>query len=191
LTKNVTELTFEESSFLASQSRCTEPSFQTGRLLFPGVPRTLCGTERSNPRGRSERIMATAQAERVDPKTRRIATGQAGHLRNGRADRAYKLANPLDENFGLQIHLDMGWEKINGGKDGDKERVAGGRVDANGTVSFNGQVLIWLPKDESDAREADKRDIMKAREQKRNGPGGIDSVMDADGKLAQRMRDEA
>jgi hypothetical protein len=135
--------------------------------------------------------MATAQAGRVDPKTLRLAPGQAGQLRNGRGDRAYKLANPLDENFGLQIHLDTGWEKINGGKDGDKERIAGGRVDDNGTVSFNGQVLIWLPKEEADGREADKMAVLRAREQKRNSPGGIDSVVDADGRLAQKMKEIA
>ena len=93
--------------------------------------------------------MATAQTtERADPKTKRLLPGQAGHLRFGRPERVYKLANPADENFGLQIHLDMGWEKINGGKDGDKERIAGGRVNPDGSVSFNGQVLIWLPKEE-------------------------------------------
>ena len=81
----------------------------------------------------------------------------------------------------------MGWEKINGRKDGDKERIAGGRVDENGTVSFNGQVLIWLPKDEHDAREADKQSLMKAREKQRNSPGGIDNVVDADGRPAQKM----
>jgi hypothetical protein len=135
--------------------------------------------------------MATAQTtERADPKTKRLLPGQAGHLRFGRPERVYKLANPADENFGLQIHLDMGWEKINGGKDGDKERIAGGRVNPDGSVSFNGQVLIWLPKEEHDAREADKRALIAAREKKRNSPGGIDGVTDVNGQLAQKMSTE-
>lgn len=132
--------------------------------------------------------MAQQQSERVDPRTRRINPGQAGQVRNGRPDRVYKLANPNDSNHGLQIHLDTGWEKVNGRKDGDPERVFGGNVDPNGLVTFSGQVLIWLDKVEFDAREAEKAVIRNARERQRNAPGGIDSVTDANGNPAQKTK---
>jgi hypothetical protein len=98
----------------------------------------------------------------------------------------YKLANPGDMNHGLQIHLDSGWEKVNGRKDGDQERVFGGNVDASGLVTWNGQVLIWLDKAEFDEREAEKAVVRRAYEAKRNSPGGIDGVIDAQGKPAQK-----
>ena len=135
-------------------------------------------------------MAAAAQAERVDPRLRRVNPGQAGQVRNGRADRVYKLANPSDMNHGLQIHLDSGWEKINGRKDGDPERVFGGGVDANGLVTWNGQVLIWLDKTEFDAREEEKAVLRNAYERKRNSPGGIDGVTDADGKPAQKTKEK-
>jgi hypothetical protein len=100
----------------------------------------------------------------------------------------YKLANPNDSVHGLQIHLDTGWEKVNGRKDGDPERVFGGTVDPNGTVSFSGQVLIWLDKVEFNEREAEKATLRNARERQRNSPGGIDGVTDADGRLAQKTK---
>ena len=50
--------------------------------------------------------MATAQAERVDPKNRRVSPQDVGNLRFGRPDRKYMLANPNDDLFGLQMHLD-------------------------------------------------------------------------------------
>ena len=131
-------------------------------------------------------MASAASAERVDPRTRRINPGQAGQVRNGRPDRVYKLANPNDMNHGLQIHLDSGWEKISGRKDGDQERVCGGNVDANGLVTWNGQVLIWLDKNEFNEREAEKAVIRAAYEKKRNSPGGIDGVTDANGKPAQK-----
>jgi hypothetical protein len=100
----------------------------------------------------------------------------------------YKLANPGDPNHGLQIHLDTGWEKVNGVKGGDPERIFGGNVDANGLVSFNGQVLIWLDKVEFNEREAEKAVIRQAREVRRNSPGGIDGVTDANGAPAQKTK---
>jgi hypothetical protein len=125
--------------------------------------------------------------ERVDPRPRSVSRGQAGTLKFGRVDRAYLLANPNDDIHGLQFHLDSGWRKINGGKDGDKERVHSGRVDANGEVSYQGQVLIWIEKEEYDARQADMRATIKAREAKKQAPGGIDNIVDAQGKLAQNI----
>jgi len=93
-------------------------------------------------------------------------------------------------NHGLQIHLDSGWEKVNGRKDGDPERVFGGGVDANGLVTWNGQVLIWLDKTEFGAREEEKAVLRNAYERKRNSPGGIDGVTDADGKPAQKTKEQ-
>ena len=127
--------------------------------------------------------MATAQAERVDPKTRRVSPQDMGNLRNGRPDRRYMLANPNDDLFGLQIHLDTGWEKINGAS--EKERIVGGRVEANGLVTYQGQVLIWLPLEEWTEREALKKGRNQAREAKRKTPGGEFGVTDALGHPVQ------
>ena len=123
--------------------------------------------------------------KRVDPKTRRCSPGQAGHLRDKNPEYKYLLANPADDLHGLQMHIDTGWEKVHSSS--DKVRVIGGKVDANGTVSFQGQVLIRIPLEEYEARQADIANAMKARENRRNGPGGIDGVTDAQGKLAQNI----
>jgi len=131
--------------------------------------------------------MATAQAERVDPKTRRVSPQDVGNLRFGRPDRKYMLANPNDDLFGLQMHLDTGWEKVNG--QSEKERIVAGRVEGNGLVTFQGQVLIWLPMEEWNAREAEKKARNQAREAKRKAPGGEFGVRDAEGNPAQDTKE--
>jgi len=128
--------------------------------------------------------------ERADPRTRRAAPGQSGQLKNGKPDKQYKLANPNDDIHGLQFHLDTGWEKLFvDPKDRNGERVVGGRVHPDGMISFGGQILIWLPKEEWEAREAEKKSVLMARESKRKAPGGIDSVRSADGTPAKQMAD--
>ena len=131
--------------------------------------------------------MATAQAERVDPKNRRVSPQDVGNLRFGRPDRKYMLANPNDDLFGLQMHLDTGWEKVNG--QSEKERIVAGRVEGNGLVTFQGQVLIWLPMEEWTAREAEKKARNQAREAKRRAPGGEFGVRDAEGNPAQDTKE--
>jgi len=131
--------------------------------------------------------MATAQAERVDPKNRRVSPQDVGNLRFGRPDRKYMLANPNDDLFGLQMHLDTGWEKVNG--QSEKERIVAGRVEGNGLVTFQGQVLIWLPMEEWNAREAEKKARNQAREAKRRAPGGEFGVRDAEGNPAQDTKE--
>jgi len=131
--------------------------------------------------------MATAQAERVDPKNRRVSPQDVGNLRFGRPDRKYMLANPNDDLFGLQMHLDTGWEKVNG--QSEKERIVAGRVEGNGLVTFQGQVLIWLPMEEWNAREAEKKARNQAREAKRKAPGGEFGVRDAEGNPAQDTKE--
>jgi len=130
--------------------------------------------------------MATAQ-ERVDPKNRRVSPQDVGNLRFGRPDRKYMLANPNDDLFGLQMHLDTGWEKVNG--QSEKERIVAGRVEGNGLVTFQGQVLIWLPMEEWNAREAEKKARNQAREAKRKAPGGEFGVRDAEGNPAQDTKE--
>ena len=130
--------------------------------------------------------MATAQ-ERVDPKARRISPQDVGNLRFCNPNRKYMLANPNDDLFGLQMHLDTGWEKVNG--QSEKERVIGGRVEGNGMVSFQGQVLIWLPLEEWQEREAEKAQRNRAREAKRKAPGGEFGVKDAEGNPAQDVKE--
>lgn len=130
--------------------------------------------------------MATAQ-ERVDPKTRRVSPQDVGNLRFGNPNRKYMLANPNDDLFGLQMHLDTGWEKVNG--QSEKERIIAGRVEGNGLVTFQGQVLIWLPMEEWNAREAEKKARNQAREAKRKAPGGEFGVRDAEGNPAQDVKE--
>jgi len=130
--------------------------------------------------------MATAQ-ERVDPKTRRVSPQDVGNLRFGNPNRKYMLANPNDDLFGLQMHLDTGWEKVNG--QSEKERIIAGRVEGNGLVTFQGQVLIWLPMEEWNAREAEKKARNQAREAKRKAPGGEFGVRDAEGNPAQDTKE--
>jgi hypothetical protein len=124
-----------------------------------------------------------ATERRNDPRPRLSRLQMAGQVDNKREDRQYVLANPSDELCGLPIHLDDGWQKISA-KD-DKERVIGGRVEKNGDVTFRGQVLVWLDKAEYESREADKRALVAVRNNKKVGPGGLDGVVDAQGKPAQ------
>lgn len=126
--------------------------------------------------------MATAAQEtRKDPRPR-YQPGEVGNIKNGRPDRRYKLANPNDDLHGLAMHIDTGWEKVSAKS--DKERIIGGREEANGSVTYQGQVLLWLPTDEYEAREQEKRDRINAREQKRATPAGEFGLHDADGKPA-------
>jgi len=125
-----------------------------------------------------------AAPNRADPRKRPLVSTQAGTLRFGRPDRKYKMANPNDPIHGLQIHLDRGWEKVNGSKDGDKERVNGGKVEANGTVSFQGQVLVWIPLEVFEADQDAKRQALQARHAKSRGKGGIDGIVDVEGNPA-------
>lgn len=124
-------------------------------------------------------------SKRADPRPRTNNPGLPGHLLHRRNDRAYLLANPNDNIFGLAMHLDSGWTKVNGGKDGDKERVHSGKVEADGTVSFQGQVLIYLEKADYDRREAAKHALTEQRTAMKKAPGGPDGIVDVDGTPAQ------
>ena len=131
--------------------------------------------------------MEATTTKRADPRARQYNPGVSGQIRHNRPDRAYLLANPMDNLHGLAMHLDSGWHKVNGGKDGDKERVHSGKTEANGDVTFEGQVLIWIEKDEYDFRMQRRQELIDAREAKIRAPGGIDSVIDVDGNPAQNM----
>ena len=125
------------------------------------------------------------QAEpRKDPKPRRRGRGQDGQVKNQQPDRAYIMANPAESRFGLAKKLEEGWTKVNH-KSGDKERVFCGKLEDNGDVTFEGQVLIWILKEDHDSRLADGQEIVRAREAQSKAPGGIDGVRGADGRLAQ------
>jgi hypothetical protein len=134
-------------------------------------------------------LMAQVQEQTkiADPQTRRINTAVAGTLINKTAnpERVYRLASPQDETQGLQFHLDIGWKKVNGRKDCDPERLVSGRVDPDGTVSFRGQVLLWLPKEENDALMGERKSLLSANEVRRNSGPGLDGVTDALGNPAQ------
>lgn len=125
--------------------------------------------------------------KRADPRPRTNNPGLPGQLRNGRPDRAYLLANPSDDRFGLAMHLDSGWSKVmtsGGGKDGDKERVHSGRIESDGSVTYQGQVLIWLDREEYDRREKTKQSLVKARDARKLAPGGPDGIVNTEGKPA-------
>jgi hypothetical protein len=134
--------------------------------------------------------MAQQVIERADPRPRNYVPGQAGQLKAGttQANRKYLLANPADNLQGLTFHLDTGWHKVNGKKDGDPERVISGKVEANGDVTFQGQVLIWIELEEWEAREEYKRQAMAAREARKAAPGGLDGVMSAEGEPATEWK---
>ena len=122
---------------------------------------------------------------RKDPKTRRRVPGMSGTVKNQDPSRAYVFANPNDHLFGLARHIDDGWTKVNAAR--DKERAYAGRVEENGDVSFEGQILLWIDKDEQQAMLDDAQAIVKAREAKAKRPGGIDSVVGVNGKLAENI----
>ena len=123
-----------------------------------------------------------AEAPRKDPRPRRRIPGMSGTVKERRPDREYVFANPNDHLFGLSRHIDDGWTKIN--KDRDKERAYAGRVEENGDVSFEGQILLWIDKAEYQEMLDDAQAIVKARDAKAKRPGGIDSVVGVNGKLA-------
>ncbi|HEY6008128.1 MAG TPA: hypothetical protein VIU40_07370 [Geobacteraceae bacterium] len=121
-------------------------------------------------------MQADSTAKRADPPKRRFVMAQAGQVKNGRPDRKYLLCNPNDEVHGLPIKLDQGWTLVNGGKDGDKERIFGGKVDANGMVTFQGQVLVWMALADFEALQAERLQLVDARTSKSRGKGGIDGL---------------
>lgn len=128
------------------------------------------------PRKRGRPRKTVEPSGRIDPPTRTFKPGQSGQLTHGRPDRKYLLANPIDNLHGLRSKLDSGWQLVNGRPDGDKERVHSGSVDANGMVTFQGQVLIFMPLQEFEEQQRYKRELMLARHAKSRGPGGIDGV---------------
>jgi len=125
--------------------------------------------------------------ERADPRPRPINPAQSGQLKHGteNKERAYRLSNPMDEVQGLQYDLDTGWNKIDGRQGKDRERIVGGRVDEkNGTVSFRGQVLLWMSKEDWDAQNEMRRQTLVGNEQRRNSGLGLDGLKDALGNPA-------
>lgn len=124
------------------------------------------------------------QAEqRKDPRPRRRGRGQDGQVKNQHPDRAYIFANPGESRFGLAKKLEEGWTRVNH-KSGDKERVFCGKLEDNGDVTFEGQVLLWLPKEEQDARLADGQEIVRAQSQTHaKVQGSLNGGRGADGNL--------
>jgi hypothetical protein len=114
-----------------------------------------------------------------------VNPASAGLVKNKRDDRAYLYANPNDDLQGLSFHLDNGWHEINASK--DKERANSGRQDANGRITFQGNVLIWLEKEEFDQRAKDRDALIRARDAKKRAPGGIDGIVDAQGVPASNI----
>jgi hypothetical protein len=123
------------------------------------------------------------KTKRADPSIQRPTSGgEPGYVRNARPDRAYKLANPLDDRSGLPRLIDKEWTKIDATK--DKERVYSGRVMDNGDVSYLGQILVWLPKEKYEEYQAEKQRLGDMRFTKSRGAGGIDGVKGLDGRPA-------
>jgi hypothetical protein len=126
------------------------------------------------------------EAPRNDPKSRPIVADSFGQVggtfKHTRTDRAYVLANPLDDSLGLTYCLEIGYHEVNAKT--DKERVALGRVEDSGRVTFRGQVLLWIEKDVYDAHREHGLRVLRAREVAKKNPGGPDNVIDARGKPA-------
>lgn len=121
--------------------------------------------------------------KRVDPPRRqRIKAQDMGIVLNQSTERKYLLANPTCEHTGLQPMLTMGWYRVN--HNSDPERIAGGRLETNGDVTWKGQVLIWLPIEEYNEIIGQQRDIMRAREATRDRPGGMVGAQDFKGRPA-------
>lgn len=122
------------------------------------------------------------QPARKDPKPRRIRRQDEGSVTDQRPDRHYVLAYAADVSFGLSRHLTDGYVKVNAKS--DKERVVCGRVEENGDVTWKGHVLVWIDRETWEANEAYAAEVVKARNGKAKGPGGIDNVVGVNGKPA-------
>ena len=120
--------------------------------------------------------------QRKDPRPRRAPRAVDGTVTGQHPDRRYVLAYPSDISFGLTRFLEDGYKKVNAKS--DKERVTCGRVEENGDVSYKGHILVWIDKEEFEARLADGQEVVKARMRKAKGPGGIDNVVSVNGKPA-------
>jgi hypothetical protein len=120
--------------------------------------------------------------QRKDPRSKRPPRAQDGTVTGQRPDRRYSLAYPSDISFGLTRLLEDGYHKVNAKS--DKERVVCGREEPNGDISYKGHILVWIEKDEFEARLEDGQAVVKARMQKAKGPGGLDRVVGVTGKAA-------
>jgi hypothetical protein len=126
-----------------------------------------------------------AAKKRPDPRPRKHVPGLSGTVINTRPDRKYLLAYPNDPVTGLAGHLDNGWHRVNHRE--DKERIHSGSLDPNGDVTFQGMILIYIEKDIWDEIQEDKQAVLRAREAKSRGPGGIDNLMDVEGNPASNI----
>jgi len=127
-----------------------------------------------------------AQA-RKDPKSRRPPRAAEGTVTNQHPERRYVLAYISDPSFGLSKHLEDGYTKVNGKT--EKERVVCGRVEENGDVTYKGHCLVWIDREEYEARLDDGQAVIKARAGKASGPGGIDGVVGVNGRPAHDIVD--
>lgn len=131
-----------------------------------------------------------APPARKDPQPRSLRQyAIGGTVRDARPDRRYMYANPVDQTMGLDFMLDTGWHKVNAKS--DKERAQLGRVEPDGeTVTYRGQVLIWIDAEEFEARDIDRASFAIRHEKAKKQPGGPDGVRGADKRLATEWRPE-
>ncbi len=103
--------------------------------------------------------MATETVPRIDPKSRPVDGDVGSRLINARPDRSYILANPNDQETGVQHYLDLGYEIERADpKNRDSVRIEGGSgvSDMGGAIVRRGSILMSCPKSEQDARDAQR-----------------------------------
>lgn len=123
--------------------------------------------------------MAEQQIERVDPAPRSVSKAFMGRVTNPDPGRAYMLANPNEDMFGVAACENDGWKPLIWGK--CSEKVTGARKENGGDrMSVNGQIVMWRPKAEQDAYLAEKHAYAKQQAVAPNRNETI--VIDGDGK---------
>lgn len=136
-------------------------------------------------------MSAEAEPEqRPEPTVLRSLLGQPGTPLNTRKDRVYFVANPSDQrsSLGLQTLLDSGWHRVNH-KKGDVERLRGGATQANGDVTWMGQVLLWISLEDYKAINQEIEQGTAELFERVRGPGGVGQVVDVTGKPASNMEE--
>lgn len=131
--------------------------------------------DRADPTPARNESADTSSSVRQDPKPRRYNPVVAGHIKNQNPNRVYAFCDPRESQYGLQHHLDLGWAKIDAKS--DPERVYSGRIEDNKSdVTYLGQLLVWMDKEEYQDMLAGRRDVLKARQAQAQAKGGIDRI---------------
>ncbi len=123
---------------------------------------------------------------RVDPPSRSVDGSTNAKITNKDPNRVYRLANPNDEETGVEYLLTEGYMVEKYRKDGP--RIVGGKTAAEGSaIMFRGQVLMSCPAEVEMARYQAGQDRAALIDQQILKPGGIDGVRGGSGRLATNL----